>query len=153
SRRAIGTIEPPYLQRECYPGALYLHNGSGYRVTAIDEAARVVRLEPSRIEGRTSPLLEVVVESRETPVATRELRLGESDGAVGRGPPRGRETVVGYRQQWRGEGLPHAPDQPLSLQLDTVGLWLDVPSVLAPDQPALHAFEHALINALPLVVL
>ncbi len=152
-RRAIGTIEPPYLQRECYPGALYLHNGSGYRVTAIDESARVVRLEPSRIEGRTSPLLEVAVEPRETPAATRELRLGESDWTIGLGPLRVRETVVGYRQQWRGESLTHALDQPRALRLDTVGLWLDVPTALAADQAALHAFEHALINALPLVVL
>jgi DEAD/DEAH box helicase domain-containing protein len=150
---AIGTIEPPYLQRECYPGALYLHNGRGYRVTALDESARAVRLEASPIEGRTSPLLDVTVEPRDQPAATRAIRLGDSDWTVGLGPLLVRETVVGYRQQWRGEGLTHALEKPLSLQLDTVGLWLDVPPALEADQPALHAFEHALINALPLVVL
>src|SRR5579871_1555486 len=31
----LGTIEPPYLQRECYPGALYLHNGRAYRVAEL----------------------------------------------------------------------------------------------------------------------
>jgi DEAD/DEAH box helicase domain-containing protein len=152
-RHAIGTIEPPYLQRECYPGALYLHNGRGYRVTAIDEAARVVRLESCPIEGRTSPLLDVAVEPRDQPAATRTVRRGESDWMVGLGPMLVRETVVGYREQRRGEGLTHALETPLSLQLETVGLWLDVPAVLEADQPALHAVEHALINALPLVVL
>ncbi len=152
-RRAIGTIEPPYLQRECYPGALYLHNGRGYRVTRIDESARVVHLEASPIEGRTSPLLDVAVEPRDQPAATRAVRLGQTDWMVGLGPLVVRETVIGYREQRRGEGLTYALETPLSLQLDTVGLWLDVPSVLEADQPALHAFEHALINSLPLVVL
>ncbi|MBV9357477.1 MAG: DEAD/DEAH box helicase [Chloroflexi bacterium] len=151
--RAIGTIEPPYLQRECYPGALYLHNGQAYRATAIDEAARVVRLESSPRAGRTSPLLDVAVEPPDQPAATRKLRLGETDWPVGLGPLVVRETVVGYREQRRGENLTHALETPLSLRLDTVGLWLDVPSALEPDQPALHAFEHALINALPLEVL
>ena len=37
--------------------------------------------------------------------------------------------------------------------LDTTGLWLDVPEVLEPDEASLHALEHALVNAFPLVLL
>src|SRR5579859_1184066 len=73
---AIGTIEPPYLQRECYPGALYLHNGRGYRVLAIDRVTRVVRLTDDSVDGRTSPLVDVRVEPRDEPLATRQIDLG-----------------------------------------------------------------------------
>ena len=37
--------------------------------------------------------------------------------------------------------------------LDTVGLWLDVPEGLEPDQASLHAMEHGLVNAVPLALL
>src|SRR5207245_11538653 len=47
----IGTIEPPYLQRECYPGALYLHNGRGYRAAGVDAAPRVARLAAAAIQS------------------------------------------------------------------------------------------------------
>ena len=53
-REVLGTIEPPWLQRECYQGAVYLHNGRGYRVAKLDPAAHVVRLELDGAEGRTN---------------------------------------------------------------------------------------------------
>jgi DEAD/DEAH box helicase domain-containing protein len=86
----IGSIEPPYLQRECYPGALYLHNGRGYRVQAIDDTARVVRLAEESPEARTTPLVEVQVTPRDEALATREIAFGESRlvATVGRGLPR-----------------------------------------------------------------
>lgn len=37
--------------------------------------------------------------------------------------------------------------------LDTVGLWVEVPVELEPDDASLHALEHALVNALPLALL
>ena len=37
--------------------------------------------------------------------------------------------------------------------LDTIGLWVDVPVQLEPDQASLHALEHGLVNALPLALL
>jgi ATP-dependent helicase YprA (DUF1998 family) len=37
--------------------------------------------------------------------------------------------------------------------LDTIGLWVDVPLALEPDQASLHALEHGLVNALPLALL
>jgi DEAD/DEAH box helicase domain-containing protein len=152
-RGSLGTVEPPYLQRECYPGALYLHNGRGYRVLGHEDAARVVRLLEAPAEGRTSPLLEVEVAPRGEPLASRELALVAAPVRVTVGPLVVRETVVGYREHRRGEALTCALDRPLATTLETVGLWLDLPELLEPDRPSVHAFEHALGNALPLVLL
>jgi DEAD/DEAH box helicase domain-containing protein len=149
----IGTIEPPYLQRECYPGALYLHNGRGYRVLGIDERTHVVRLEFDSAQTRTSPIVEIEVAPRDEPLATRTLVLGEGSVDVSVGPLRVCETVAGYRESMRGESMTCQLEQPLTTVLETVGLWLDVPSSLEPDEDSLHAMEHALVNALPLGLL
>src|SRR5437773_2533435 len=62
----LGSIEPPWLQRECFPGALYLHNGRGFRVARLDSGAHVVRLEPAEADIRTDPLIELELSPRET---------------------------------------------------------------------------------------
>jgi DEAD/DEAH box helicase domain-containing protein len=149
----IGTIEPPYLQRECYPGALYLHNGRGYRVVGVDAPTRVVRLEPESVESRTSPIVDVQVAPRGEAVATREVLLGEARIVCTVGPLRVRESVVGYREAYRGQSITCQLDDPLESVLDTTGVWLDVPEALEPDEGSLHALEHALVNAFPLVLL
>jgi DEAD/DEAH box helicase domain-containing protein len=153
SQARIGTIEPPYLQRECYPGALYLHNGRGYRVVDIDEKTRVVRLTEDSLDSRTSPVVEVEVAPRDEPLATRDLEVGESRLVATVGPLRVCETVAGYRETSRGQTMNAQLEQPLTTLLDTVGLWVDIPEALEPDGAALHAVEHALVNALPLALL
>src|SRR5712691_10003264 len=100
---SIGTIEPPFLQRECYPGALYLHNGRGYRVLAIDRVARVVRLADDSVDARTSPLMEVRVAPRDEPLATRQVSVGEAHLVATVGPLQVCETVAGYRESRRGQ--------------------------------------------------
>ena len=152
-RQRLGTIEQPYLQRECYPGALYLHNGRGYRVVSLDRATRVVTLVEESPESRTSPLVEVRVEPRDQPFSVRTLPLGEHAMTATLGPLQVRELVVGYRESRRGAAFTAQLDEPLETVLDTVGLWLDVPASLEPDGMALHALEHALVNAVPLALL
>ena len=44
-------------------------------------------------------------------------------------------------------------EEPIDSVLDTIGVWVDVPVELEPDQASLHALEHGLVNALPLVLL
>jgi DEAD/DEAH box helicase domain-containing protein len=149
----IGTIEPPYLQRECYPGALYLHNGRGYRVTALEDHTRVVRLEQDSVDARSSPIVEVEVAPREAALASRSVACGESALEVSVGPLRVVETVVGYRESLRGQSMTCQLEKPLESVLETVGLWVDVPVGLEPDLESLHAVEHALVNALPLGLL
>ncbi len=149
----LGTIEPPYLQRECYPGALYLHNGRAYRVHELDHSTRVVRLESDAFDARTSPIVEVDVAPRDAALASRSLTLGEAELSVSVGPLRVRETVAGYREIQRGQSLSCQLEEPLVSVLETVGLWVDVPLALEPDTEALHAVEHALVNALPLGLL
>jgi DEAD/DEAH box helicase domain-containing protein len=149
----IGSIEPPYLQRECYPGALYLHNGRGYRVLSIDATTRVVQLVEESTDTRTTPLVEVQVAPRDEPVASREIGLGEARLVATVGPLRVCETVAGYRESRRGQAFTAQLEQPLDTVLDTIGVWLDVPLELEPDFASLHALEHGLVNALPLALL
>ena len=152
-RARIGTIEPPYLQRECYPGALYLHNGRGYRVASLDATTRVVRLVEESVDTRTSPIVEIAVAPREESVATREIAVGEARLVATVGPLRVREIVAGYRESYRGQSVTSQLDEPLESVLDTIGLWLDLPENLEADEPSLHALEHALVNAVPLALL
>ena len=149
----IGTIEPPYLQRECHPGAVYLHNGRAFRVAAVDARTRVVRLEPDSVQSRTSPIVEIEVTPRDAPLGSQSVTLGESSVVATVGPLRVTETVVGYREAFRGQSITAQLEEPLSTVLETLGLWLDVPLGLEPDFAAMHAFEHALVNALPLGLL
>jgi DEAD/DEAH box helicase domain-containing protein len=152
-REVLGTIEPPWLQRECFPGAVYLHNGRGYRVVSVDQVAHVVRLEQDSPELRTNPVVEVAVAPRGEALASRAVRRAETELVISLGPLSVREMVVGYRELRRGQAFSFVLDQPLESVLDTVGLWLDLPSDLQPDGSAVHAFEHALVNALPLMLL
>ena len=149
----LGTVEPPYLQRECYPGALYLHNGRGYRVLGVDATTRVVRLAEDSVDTRTSPLVEVQVAPRDEPLASRSLALGAAQLVVTVGPLRVCETIAGYREVRRGQATTFQLDEPMDSVLDTIGLWVDVPVQLEPDQASLHALEHGLVNALPLALL
>jgi hypothetical protein len=113
----------------------------------------VVRLQEDSLEARTTPIVEVDVAPREAPLATRNVLLGEVEFSVSVGPLRVTESVVGYRDTLRGQSMNCALDEPLSCILETVGLWIDVPVALEPDVPAVHAVEHALVNALPLGLL
>ncbi|HEY3063654.1 MAG TPA: DEAD/DEAH box helicase [Chloroflexota bacterium] len=148
-RVVLGTIEPPWLQRECYPGAIYLHNGRGYRVLSVDASAHVVRLEAANVATRTDSVVEVAVQPRGDAAASRSCGpLG-----VSLGPLSVRENVVGYREHQRGESVSFALATPLTSVLDTIGLWVDIPHELEADGSAVHAFEHALVNAVPLLLL
>jgi DEAD/DEAH box helicase domain-containing protein len=152
-RQVLGTIEPPWLQRECYPGAVYLHNGRGYRVETVEHAARVVHLGEADAHVRTDPLVELEVAPRGEPVAQRQIALGSSSLAAALGPLTVRERVIGYREIRRRQSFTLALNEPLETVLETVGLWLDVPPELDPDPDAVHSLEHALVNAWPLALL
>jgi DEAD/DEAH box helicase domain-containing protein len=152
-RSRLGTIEPPYLQRECYPGALYLHNGRGYRVLSVDATTRVVRLADESVESRTTPIVEVAVAPRDQPLATREFALGPATLVATVGPLRVCETIAGYREVRRHQAMTHQLEEPTVSVLDTIGLWLDLPVELESDVASLHALEHGLVNALPFALL
>ncbi|HET6317952.1 MAG TPA: DEAD/DEAH box helicase [Chloroflexota bacterium] len=152
-RQVLGTIEPPWLQRECYPGAVYLHNGRAYRAVSLLDAAHVVQLEPADQDARTDPLLELDVAPRGEPLASRDVPRGESRLPVTLTPLSVREHIVGYRERRQHQSLSFALNQPLESVLDTIGVSIDLPWSLAPDSSSVHAFEHALVNALPLALL
>ena len=153
--RLVCQIEPPYLDREAFPGAVYLHQGEPYRVLAVDDVARVVRVRREPGEVRTDPLSEVDVAPRGEAAESRVVRLGEAKLTLAIGPVSVTETIAEYRETAVGSRRPltRVIDPPRSSTLETVGLWLDLPPTLRAADPALHAFEHALVHALPVALL
>jgi len=162
-------IEPPALYLEAHPGAILYHQGRGYRVEAIEPAARrvVVRREPLPHTTRALVAGEVVPGA---PLHRADLRGDGIPASVSFGPLRASGAVVGFREQTRrprrlvGEaGLA----EPLTFSLDTMGCWLDIDPALqgeldrlvtaegTPDtlRAALHGLEHLLLGLMPTVAL
>jgi DEAD/DEAH box helicase domain-containing protein len=151
----LATLDLAHLYREAHPGAVYLHNGAAYRVQAIDPAAHQIQVSPEAADLRTDPLAETVVYPDGKPLRTRLLSLGEREVTVTLGPLRVEERIYGYREtvgRGRAASTTGFPD-PFVTTLATIGLWLDFPADLAGAGAALHAAEHALVNALPVALL
>jgi len=153
--RVVATTEPPHLYRECHPGAVYLHQGARYRVQEIDAAARLVRVRREMADARTDPVMGVSVAPVGEPLQRRTVRLGQAAVGVSIGRLVVEEEVAAYREVGEGSRAPirKTVDPPCRFALDTVGVWLDVPESLAASEHALHAAEHALMNALPIALL
>jgi DEAD/DEAH box helicase domain-containing protein len=152
---ALGTIEPPQLQREAHPGAIYLHLGRSFRVEELDRAARVVRLTREPGAGRTDPSTEVTVVPTDRPLASRILARGELTLRATLGPVVASELVIGFRETGSPgrQSVKKMLDPPLDFALNTIGLWVDLPEALGAQGGSLHAMEHALVNVLPLRLL
>src|SRR5205823_2528080 len=140
--REIGTLQQPYLQREAYPGAIYLHNGERYAVTHWDSQARRVHIQRLREGDRwTEPVTQVVVVPQGEPLATRTLPLAERRLAATLGSVQAAESVGSYREFAR-PGRPPARillQESLEFTIDTTGIWIDVPRELRPTYESLHA--------------
>ncbi len=151
--RVVATSEPPLLYREAHPGAVYLHQGRAYRVKEIDVAARRVRVEPAEARVRTSPVIAVSVDPNRQPLQWKNLRLGPATAEARVGFLAVREEIAAYREKAGRAQVQKPIEPPLSHDLETMGCWLDLPEVLGAGLPALHAAEHALMNALPIALL
>lgn len=146
--KQIGAIDAAHLGREAYPGALYLHEATPYRVLAVDPRRRVVELRPEPAGPRTVPMLRATVHEVAIDERTGVLRL-----AV-------RQTTSGYRAlDERGEsvGAPVLLEAPIVHELHTRGIRIDIApelaAVLEGETPgalatATHALEHLLPAAL-----
>lgn len=153
--RTIASTEPPHLQRETHPGAVYLHNGRAYRVESIDADNHVVRVRPEHANAHTQPLFSVKVAPQGDPIASRTIALGPVEATIHLGRVLAHERVEAYKET-SGPGraareYPLVP--PLDDQLETIGLWIDWPATLQAAESSLHGAEHALVNVLPLRLL
>ena len=150
----IGSIEPPHVYREAHPGAIYRHNGVAYRVIHLDSNTREVAL--SRVDGSstTTPVFSIAVYIRGEPLHSRPLPLGGVQAITQLALVTFSERITGYTERSNGRaGVEHALKHPIGHDLDTVGMQIQLPTTLGCTEPALHAAEHALVNAVPIALL
>jgi DEAD/DEAH box helicase domain-containing protein len=157
SGRVIGTVDGVRAQRECHPGAVYLHAGKQYLVRELDLEEGKAHAEAARLDYFTVPLteketevLEILDQRREGPLQFWLGRLLVT------------ERVVGFerkRIQSREAFDRHKLELP-PMTFETVGLWWSCPRSLEETirnrglhfMGALHASEHAAISLMPLLV-
>jgi DEAD/DEAH box helicase domain-containing protein len=151
----VGTIEAARAFETVHPGATYLHQGTSWRVTALDIDRRTAWVAPDPGTEWTMARTEVDIRTgdveQERTVGDLVLRLGWVEVE---------SRVVGYQRRATGSGeiLGREPlDLPAS-RLVTRAFWYGASEALLhgaglqPDRwpGTLHAIEHAAIGILPL---
>jgi len=149
--RVVEEIDEPHALLECFPGAVYVSQGTPYTVASLEPHFAVVNLK-RMMSARTV----YTQAQRETQV----FKNGEPEADAGLnwlGPVSVTQQVMQFRYVDR-DGNPQSDwskvDQP-PFRLDTEGLLVEVPKAVRgkPITPAaVHAAEHLLVNALPVVV-
>ena len=143
---------------QLHPGAVYLHQGDAYLVTALDLAARtaVAREVEVNYYTQTRELTDISIRRviAQRSVGPVEVCLGEVEVTT---------TVVGFKKKQHytdeviGEEVLDLPPQ----RFPTVALWFDLPEKMVKRLEreqldfagGLHAVEHAAIGILPLFAL
>jgi DEAD/DEAH box helicase domain-containing protein len=151
----VGTVDPGRACRLVHPGAVYLHQGQSYRVTALDLDDGSAIVEPSDggewTQPRSTTDITILDEEQHRQVGRSRLALGRVEV---------RSQVVGYRRFDTTTGELIGTEE-LFLppgELVTRAFWYTVePALLSragvvPGQVpgTLHAVEHAAIGLLPL---
>ena len=150
----LGTAERERAFATVHTGAVYLHLGDQYGVTALDLETRTALVRPVTVDWYTQPRKETetsIVESlRAVQVAGVELHHGRVGVS---------EQVVGFQRRAIADGsvIDTTPLDLPATSFETEGVWFSPePALLAgiDTMPtlvsALHAAEHALISLLPL---
>lgn len=155
---SIGFVDEHRAFRETHPGAVYLHRGQTYVVESLSLSGRVAKVEPRKVDyytrtrgNKSTEILEV--RAQKTAYGAR----------VGLGRLKVTETVTGYeRRKVRGGQLLNIVPLDLPpLTFETEGLWYEIPREVQDEAErrlfhfmgGIHAFEHAAIGVLPLLVL
>ncbi len=159
--KTIGSVDGFRAVHECHPGAIYLHQGQQFEVTALDLAQRKVQARPVEVDYYTQTSGE-----KETEILhCQEFR--EVKNTVARlGLLKVTERITGYEKR-RIFNQDRIGSYPLDLPphtFETQGLWLEVPEAVrdhvqqAPPgglhfMGGIHAIEHAMISLFPLFAL
>ena len=150
----LGTSERERAFSTVHEGAVYLHLGEQYGVTALDLETRTALVRPIAVDWYTQARKET-----ETSIV-EPLRINEVAGVqlhVGRIAVR--EQVVGYQRKAIADGsvIDMTPLDLPETSFETEGVWfspgdrlLDGIDTMPTLVSALHAAEHALISLLPL---
>ena len=165
--REIGTIEPPNVYTETFPGAIYSHGGETYKVDHIDEIGHQVLVYPIMdSEKVTSNVGETLIQSDLTNQQKRILKMPSGlTIEVYRGKGYVTENVQGYREVSlfeRGKSATTPPivylKKPLQTTMQTEMVWLVLPdrNVFHDENffdSGLHGLEHLLMGLFPIQVM
>jgi DEAD/DEAH box helicase domain-containing protein len=151
----LGTLEMSQVFSQAHPGAVYLHQGEGYLVEALDQVRREVHVRPAKVDWYTEPhedkLLDVVA-------VADERALGTVRHALGTVLVESRVVAFRRRKIGTGEVLSTEPLDLPPVRLTTDAVWFTIPDEVIDAAGldsievlgALHAAEHAAIGMLPL---
>ena len=150
----IETMDDSQAYREAYPGAIILHQGESYIVRSVNREDHQIRVEAVDVDYHTRPLMKKTVDvgTIERSISYRGFSISSAEVTV-------TEELYGYRIVRYDRVIGSAELDAPPLSFPTQGLLIAVDeSILAdggigdPDG-ALHAAEHALIAAMPGVVI
>ncbi|MFM8237382.1 MAG: DEAD/DEAH box helicase [Actinomycetota bacterium] len=154
--RTVGTVDDARVFAVAHPGAIYLHQGSQYRVVELDADTHTAHLErcddaDEYTQARTETEIAITAEDTAVPLGAVTVHLGAVEV---------RTRVVGYqrRRVSSNEVIETVPLDLPERTLATRACWYTVPAavlIAAGVEPArfvgaVHAAEHALIGLLPL---
>lgn len=154
----LGSIDGVRCFTESHPGAVYLHRGQTYLVTALDIEARKILVKAGKMNYFTRSLGHKNTEILETLKSKTLYNFRVSLGNL-----RVTETVTGFQKRVVGSRKLIATE-PLDLPpqvFETEGLWIEIPRGVQEAvekekfhfMGGIHALEHAAIGIMPLIVL
>ena len=150
----LGTAERERAFSTVHTGAVYLHLGDQYGVTALDLETRTALVRPVTVDWYTQPRKETETSIVESLRSTRDAGVELHHGRVGVA-----EQVVAFQRRAIADGsvIDTTPLELPATSFETEGVWFSPgPALLAGIETmptlvsALHAAEHALISLLPL---
>ena len=154
----LETVEASVTFFQVYPGAIYLHQGESYLITALDIVRRIAWAEPRSIDYYTQTMeindIRITRLLKEKDCNMIKIYFGDVDVTT---------TVVGFKKkrQFTEEIIGEEPLDLPPQNFPTKALWFDLPQK-AIDRitdagldfhGGLHACEHAAIGILPLFAL
>ncbi|HUV43687.1 MAG TPA: DEAD/DEAH box helicase [Dehalococcoidales bacterium] len=152
------TVEDTVAFFQIHPGAVYLHQGEAYLITALDLTSRTACASRTDAgyytQSKDLTDLHVVRNRREKRTRRVWVHLGDVEVTT---------TVAGYKKmaQFTDEVIGEEPLDLPPQHFPTVALWFDIPDNAITEVEkekldlagGLHAMEHAAIGILPLFAL
>ena len=150
----LGTAERERAFSTVHTGAVYLHLGESYGVTALDLETRTALVRPIAVDWYTQPRKETETSIVEALRSRRIAGVELQHGRIGVS-----EQVVAFQRKAIADGsvIDTTPLDLPATSYETEGVWFSPPPPLLAGidtmpilVSALHAAEHALISLLPL---
>lgn len=156
--KIVGMVDGLRAFRETHEGAIYLHRGKSYIVEELDAGRRRIVVKPARTSYFTRARSQ-----KSTDILEEFSRHAVGRSLCGLGRLRITERISGYEKRANAGNrlLTIVPLKSPPQVFETEGLWFVIPESvrmkLEADfvhfMGAIHALEHAMIGALPLMVM